>query len=362
MALAAISPGVMTHRVNWIPTSWRNEGLADWWKDFVDDGALDPARSGDQGDSPVGSVCTETLVPAHGEATVSFILTWHFPNRRSWKCPSDQDSLVPEIVGNHYTTLHRDAWDVLAKVVPDLSSLEARTVDFVRTFVESDFPQVVKEAALNNLAHLRTQTCFRTSDGCFFGWEGGHNKRIVSNCLGTSNHVWNYEVTTAFVFGELARSMRETNFLHMMDEDGAIRSRVFLPLRRSREHPLVAADGQLGCLVHLFGEWQRSGDDSWLRSLWPAAKKAMEFCWRKGSWDADGDGVMEGCQHNTLDTEYFGPNPVMAGWYLALSPPANKWLPTSGIQTSQHNVGSCGSEGAHGWMPIFSTAIIMNRR
>jgi len=25
---------------------------------------------------------------------------------------------------------------------------------------------------------------------------------------------------------------------------------------------------------------------------------------------------MEGCQHNTLDVEYYGPNPLMAGWYL----------------------------------------------
>jgi uncharacterized protein (DUF608 family) len=26
---------------------------------------------------------------------------------------------------------------------------------------------------------------------------------------------------------------------------------------------------------------------------------------------------MEGCQHNTMDVEYFGPNPQMASWYLA---------------------------------------------
>src|SRR6185503_11186014 len=33
-------------------------------------------------------------------------------------------------------------------------------------------------------------------------------------------------------------------------------------------------------------------------------------------WDADRDGVMEGCQHNTMDVEYFGPNPQMGIWYL----------------------------------------------
>ena len=53
-----------------------------------------------------------------------------------------------------------------------------------------------------------------------------------------------------------------------------------------------------------------------LDALWPAAKRALEFCWVPGGWDADRDGVMEGCQHNTMDVEYYGPNPQMAGWYL----------------------------------------------
>jgi hypothetical protein len=42
----------------------------------------------------------------------------------------------------------------------------------------------------------------------------------------------------------------------------------------------------------------------------------MEFAWIKGGWDADKDGVMEGAQHNTMDVEYFGPNPQMGFMYL----------------------------------------------
>jgi hypothetical protein len=42
----------------------------------------------------------------------------------------------------------------------------------------------------------------------------------------------------------------------------------------------------------------------------------MEYSWLPGGWDADRDGVMEGCQHNTMDVEYYGPNPQMTGWYL----------------------------------------------
>src|SRR5262245_53641996 len=53
-----------------------------------------------------------------------------------------------------------------------------------------------------------------------------------------------------------------------------------------------------------------------LRALWPRVRAALEFCWIPGGWDADRDGVMEGCQHNTMDVEYYGPNPQMGAWYL----------------------------------------------
>ena len=31
-----------------------------------------------------------------------------------------------------------------------------------------------------------------------------------------------------------------------------------------------AADGQMGCILKLYREWQMSGDDAFLRTLWPA--------------------------------------------------------------------------------------------
>ena len=46
------------------------------------------------------------------------------------------------------------------QVMGALPELEETTVRFVQSFCENDLPSVVKEAALFNLAHLRTQTCF----------------------------------------------------------------------------------------------------------------------------------------------------------------------------------------------------------
>jgi uncharacterized protein (DUF608 family) len=72
----------------------------------------------------------------------------------------------------------------------------------------------------------------------------------------------------------------------------------------------------MGCILKMYRDWQLSGDDAFLRALWPQVRAALAYCWIPGGWDADQDGVMEGCQHNTLDVEYYGPNPLMGGWYL----------------------------------------------
>jgi uncharacterized protein (DUF608 family) len=73
----------------------------------------------------------------------------------------------------------------------------------------------------------------------------------------------------------------------------------------------------MGTLVRLYLDWRLTGDRDWLRRLWPQAKRALEFAWIPGGWDADQDGIMEGCQHNTYDVEFFGPNPLSGVWYLA---------------------------------------------
>jgi hypothetical protein len=95
--------------------------------------------------------------------------------------------------------------------------------------------------------------------------------------------------------------MREVEFKFSTAENGHMSFRTNLPLSRARKWGVAAADGQMGSLMRLYRDWQLAGDDDMLRALWPAAKRALEFCWIPGGWDADRDGVMEGCQHNTMN-------------------------------------------------------------
>jgi non-lysosomal glucosylceramidase len=305
LALATTEKRGVSHRTAWAKLNW-GDSLLDFWDDFSDDGALENRQS--DVDDPTASLCVNFEVPARGEKEITFLIAWHFPHRKTWTGPQQAT------IGNYYTTQWENAWEIIEKTAPRLAKLEDETLRWVNAFYQSDVPDVVKEAALFNASTLRTQTCFRTPDGRFWGWEGCGDKSGC--CHGSCTHVWNYEQATAFLFGELSRSMREIEFAQATREQGRMDFRVDLPLLAEPDWKLAAADGQMGCVMKLYRDWQLSGDDQMLRALWPKAKQSLEFCWIPGGWDADRDGVMEGCQHNTMDVEYYGPNPQMGTWYL----------------------------------------------
>jgi len=308
IALTTVSDATITYRTAWTGERWGSSPL-DFWDDFSGDGKLQQRRATGE-DTPMASLAVALELPPRATKDVIFLIIWHFPNRQTWTPKGNEQDRI----GNYYTTQYSDAWDVAEKVAPQLGELEAATVRFVRTLCRSDLPDVVKEAALFNISTLRTQTCFRTEDGRFYGWEGCSNRRGC--CHGSCTHVWNYEQATAFLFGDLARSMRQVEFAHATNDEGLMSFRVHLPLDRAQDFGKAAADGQMGCIMKMYRDWQLSGDDRMLKTLWPHVKRAVQFCWIKGGWDADRDGVMEGCQHNTMDVEYYGPNPQMGIWYL----------------------------------------------
>ncbi|MDA0193519.1 MAG: GH116 family glycosyl-hydrolase [Bacteroidetes bacterium] len=311
LSLVTTSNKEISYRTNWNPIQWGSSSL-DYWDDFTDDGVLENRPANDE-DAPVGSLAVKSALSPGQTENFEFLISWHFPNRPAWSGGWTEE--VGATVGNYYTTQYKDSWDVLTKTQPRLKQLETATKKFVKAFIESDIPGVVKEAALFNLAHLRTQLAFRIKDGQLLGWEGSFANEGA--CFGSCTHVWNYEQTTAFLFGDLAKTMRDVEFGYATDDEGLMSFRVYLPLQEhAQKWGLPAADGQMGSIMQFYREWQLSGDDEFLKKYWPKVKKSLEFSWISGGWDADKDGVMEGSQHNTMDVEYFGPNPQMGFWYL----------------------------------------------
>lgn len=300
-------------RTGWSDASWGGE-LLDFWDDLSADGRLDDRAS--TATRPIASLCAEVAVPPAGEATVTFVLAWCSPHRRAWRStPQGSATYTEDVVGNFYAETFPDPWQTVRDFVVELPELERRSIAAAEAIIATSAPPAIVEGALFNLSTLRSPTVFRTADGRFYGWEGAMDR--VGSCFGSCSHVWGYEFATSFLFPGISWSMRDTQFALCTDERGHMSFRAGLPVSQARAWGLAAADGQMAALVHLYSDWRLSGDTDRLRALWPAARRAMEFCWIEGGWDADQDGVMEGCQHNTMDVEYYGPNPQMGTWYLA---------------------------------------------
>lgn len=310
MALVTTSSEGVTYRTCSKPNKWQN-AILNFWDDFSEDGSLTEKAWPLEVD-PMASLAVKKHIAPGKTETFVFFLTWNFPNRKAWS---------ETIVGNYYSTLYADAWDAAQKIIPQMSRLEKETCLFVNSFLESSYPEEIKESALFNLSVLRSQTVFRIPSGHLMGWEGVWNRS--GSCKGSCTHVWNYEVSTPFLFGDLACTMRDVEFNYATKDNGLMNFRADLPLSEAAKRSWPAADGQMGCIMKMYREWQLSGDNKFLADNWEQIKKVLSYAWLadngidgKGSWDANQDGVMEGSQHNTMDVNYFGPNPQMGFWYM----------------------------------------------
>lgn len=296
----------ISHRTEFNTKGW-GSNFTDLWNDFSDDGNFIDTSYAQKWDDPRAALSLNFTLAANETKTAEFFLTWNFPNRMDWDNKT--------IVGNYYSTQFADAWDVIEKTFPSLPSLEKKSLDFINLLAKSNYPNVVKEAALFNTSTLRTHTVFRAKDANFFAWEGVFNN--AGSCYGNCSHVWNYEFASPFLFGQMAKKMRQLEYDYgLWDSSGLLSFRLSLPLKRNNNWKVAAADGQMGTVMKTYREWQLSGDDDFIKSVYPGVKRILSFAWIAGGWDADKDGVMEGCQHNTMDIEYYGPNPEIEFWYL----------------------------------------------
>src|SRR5580704_2937970 len=302
--------GRVSYLRGWPAAKWWASPML-FWDDFTGDGQLGPES---ERRTPAGALCLNREIPAGKDASFTFLLAWHFPNRTpkgsGWTAPKGHED---DVIGNYYCTRFTDAWAAAQHAAKVLPESERRTKSFVDAMRRSTLPAVLREAAVSNLSTLVTQTCFRTADGEFHGFEGCDDQRGC--CFGNCTHVWNYETSTQFVFPSLARSLRKAAFGFSEDDQGGMRFRQMLPDGLDR-FGYAAADGQMGQIIKVYLDWKLCGDTEWLRGLWPNIKRGVAFAWIPGGWDPNRNGFLEGVQHNTYDVEFYGPNPLGTVYYL----------------------------------------------
>jgi uncharacterized protein (DUF608 family) len=310
MALATLWPQI-TACAHWERADWFDD-IQRFWEDFSDDGRLEPSDETPSPDNEtdIGTLGLVASVAPGETVRLPFLLAWHFPNRENYW--NFEEAVRGKRVGNEYTSRFADAWDAARYTAENLAWLESQTRLFHDTLFQSTLPDYVLDAVSSQMSTMRTETCFRTADGRFHAFEGCADS--VGCCPLNCTHVWNYAQTPAFLFPQLERSARRTDFASNTRADGDMAFRTLIPLTDVLWEHAPAADGQMGTVLRLYREWQISGDEAFLRELWPQAKRALEFAWV--SWDRDRDGLMEGEQHNTYDIEFYGPNPLTGVLYL----------------------------------------------
>jgi len=272
--------------------------------------------------SRVGSIAVRFTLEPGQSRTVPFIISWYFPKitvpKGWWGKPTVTWT-------NYYATQWDSAIDVARYVLKNFDRLQGDTRTFQQTLFSSTLPGVVLEAISSQLSILKSPVLVRYPDGTLYGWEGTSilgqagkklNRRYG---FGTCSHVYNYQQTIPYLFGDLQRSMLNNFFFNgMKDSVGGISFRMPAgPGAKINQKGGVetAADGQLGQICQIYRDWQICGDDKWLKKIWPKAKKALEFAFP--TWDRDKDGLLERPHHNTLDLNFTTPETMCGSLYQA---------------------------------------------
>ncbi len=311
-ALVTLEPR-STAKPVWQRGGWF-DGLQEFWNDLTEDGLLTDTSFARR--VPHGMVGPEEVTVDPGSAgavvevapgerkTVTFILSWYVPNRvNGWEEASPTQAPTTRV---RYAGRFDGAWDVARYAAQHLVRLEDTTLQFRDALFGSGLPDAVVDALASNIVVARSNTCFWLEDGQFFGWEGCFDRG--GSCHGNCTHVWAYAQTLAFLFPTLEASMLRTAFLDETEASGKMRFRAGKRFDHVWAAPHAAADGQLASIIRLWRAFLLSGDHILLADLWPHVRRALAYALE--TWDTDGDGVLDGPQHNTYDIEFHGPNPL----------------------------------------------------
>lgn len=262
-----------------------------------------------------GDVCA--IVSKAGSEPTHFALSWSFPNCCNYWDPVKDENGNDVTWKNHYATRFENSTESCFKSLFCRAELYEKTVKFKNALHSSFLDPAVIDAAASNLSVLRSPTVMRLENGALYGFEGVHEHE--GSCEGTCTHVWSYAYALCFLFPDLERSIRETEFRYDVADCGRMRFRTLLPLGRTDGRRPHCLDGQMMTVVKSYREWKISGDDAWLEKIWPTVKKVLEYAWNGENynfWDRDADGILEGRQHHTLDADLLGPSSWLEGLYL----------------------------------------------
>ena len=158
------------------------------------------------------------------------MISWNVPNNINYWDPYKDTDGNDVTWKNYYATLFADAAASCLYSLDNWESLYEKTSRFCEALHASTLDGAVLDAVSSTISVLKSPTVLRLEDGSFYGWEGVHEQE--GSCEGTCTHVWSYAYALCFLFPDLERGLRDTEFRYDTDENGRMYFRTALPLGR----------------------------------------------------------------------------------------------------------------------------------
>jgi uncharacterized protein (DUF608 family) len=274
-------------------------------------------------DAPGASLYVPFVLNPGESRTIRLMMAWYVPNTnlrygQDSKETDDEACTDPDCTCNDpfykpwYAGRFTGITEVASYWKTNYNDLLRKSELFSNAFYRSTLPPEVLEAIAANLTILKSPTVLRQRDGKLWNWEGcGDNSGC---CAGSCTHVWNYAQAIPHLFPALERTLRHTEFWPSQDASGHQTFRSALPIRPVATTFYAASDGQLGGIMKVYRDWHISGDNEWLRELFPKVTESMDYCIT--TWDPRLTGTLEEPHHNTYDIEFWGPDGMCTSFYI----------------------------------------------
>lgn len=305
------------HQEYWYRGTWM-DGISTFWYEISND-FLHPRHYDTTGKNDVCSIGVQSnVLKANDKCDFNFVLSWNIPNNYNYWKPLKDENEKDITWKNYYSTIFENSSHSAFYSLDNWASLYKKTAQFCNILHSSTLDKAVIDAISSTLSVLKSPTVLRLEDGTFYGWEGVNEKE--GSCEGTCTHVWSYAYALCFLFPELERSLRNTEFTYDTEKSGKMNFRTQLPLGRENPPGHACVDGQMATIIKIYRDWKLTGNTTWLKENWENIKNTLEYAWSSENadeWDLDHDGVLEGRQHHTLDMELFGPSSWLQSMYLA---------------------------------------------
>ena len=263
-------------------------------------------------DAPGGSLFVPFQLQPGEKKVIRLMMAWYVPDSKLRIGDDASGNTEKKYYKPWYSSRFKDIDEVAAYWINNYDDLYKKTALFTTTFYNSSLPPEVLEAVAANLTILKSATVMRQHDGRFWCWEGSGD--TWGSCHGSCTHVWNYAQAVPHLFPALERSLRNTEFHENQNADGHQGFRANIPISPLVHNFHSAADGQLGGIMKVYRDWRISGDNGWLKEMYPLVKVSMDYCIR--TWDPQRKGVVEEPHHNTYDIEFWGPTGMCTSFYL----------------------------------------------